>query len=400
MAQTTSNLDIISEINKIIRSLLEGELMQSPEVSRNISDLLYAAPNLMQLKAEFLGKNSLISQELKSVAGMPPEQKATYGNRLNICSALLNECFKQTDLLQKKRKANEKMKASAINKNGELFDISRPYAVSAGGVHPISLGLEQIAAIFYKLGFSVREGAEIVSDWQNFGALNFGELHPARESHDTFYLKDQATSLEGSREEERENSSQGRSLLRTHTSGVQIDAMKSEGPPLKIVAPGRVYRSDSDATHSPMFHQVEGLYINKDASVAQLKDTLLRFCQLYFGLHGKVPLRFRPSYFPFTTPSWEVDIKCHISKEAGKIILGQGDTWLEILGCGMVHPKVLKNGGINPAEWQGFAFGIGVERLIMLKYGFSDLRDFYNSKCTWLQHYNIKPLGLRKGLLA
>ncbi len=238
---------------------------------------------------------------------------------------------------------------------------------------------EEISAIFGDMGFSVAEGPQIESDWYNFDALNIPPHHPARQEFDTFYMHRD------------EGDNRPPHVLRTHTSPVQIRAMEKTGAPIRVIAPGRVYRSDYDQTHTPMFHQVEGLAIDKDISMANLKWTLEEFCRAFFEIDG-IELRFRASHFPFTEPSAEVDIRC--SWEGGTLKLGEGDDWMEILGSGMVHPKVLSAAGVNPDEWQGFAFGLGIDRLAMLKYGIPDLRAFFDSDLRWLRHYGFSSLDV------
>ncbi|MEM6478817.1 MAG: phenylalanine--tRNA ligase subunit alpha, partial [Pseudomonadota bacterium] len=246
-----------------------------------------------------------------------------------------------------------------------------------GTIHPISQVWEELTAIFASLGFAVAEGPQIETDWYNFDALNIPGHHPARAEMDTFYIH------------RAEGDNRPPHVLRTHTSPVQIRSLEAQGAPIRIIAPGRVYRSDYDQTHTPMFHQVEGLAIDKSISMAHLKWTLEEFCRSFFEI-GDVELRFRASHFPFTEPSAEVDIRC--SWDKGTLKIGEGDDWLEILGSGMVHPKVLANGGIDPAEWQGFAFGMGIDRIAMLKYGIPDLRAFFDSDLRWLRHYGFAAL--------
>jgi len=257
----------------------------------------------------------------------------------------------------------------------EQVDVTlSPRPETEGRIHPLSRTLEEVTAIFAEMGFTVAEGPDIESDFYNFTALNIPPEHPARQEHDTFYLPPDA---EGKRK-----------VLRTHTSPVQIRTMEKIEPPIRIIAPGRTYRSDHDATHSPMFHQCEGLVIGKDIHMGHLKGCLIDFCRAFFGIDD-LPVRFRPSYFPFTEPSAEVDIGC--SREGGGLKIGAGDDWLEILGSGMVNPKVLENCGIDPNEYQGFAFGMGLERIAMLKYGIPDLRPFYDSDLRWMRHYGFMP---------
>lgn len=244
-----------------------------------------------------------------------------------------------------------------------------------GSIHPVSQVMDEIIAIFSAMGFSVAEGPDIEDDFHNFTALNFPADHPAREMHDTFFFEP--------------NEDGSRMLLRTHTSPVQIRTMMTEKPPIRIVIPGRTFRCDSDQTHTPMFHQVEGLVIDKETHMGHLKGTLEAFAKAYFEVDS-VKTRFRPHFFPFTEPSAEMDIG--YERVGNEIRIGQGEKWMEILGCGMVHPNVLKNCGLDPDEYQGFAFGMGVDRLAMLKYGIPDLRDFFAADARWLEHYGFDPL--------
>ncbi len=246
-----------------------------------------------------------------------------------------------------------------------------------GSIHPVSQVTEEVTAIFGEMGFSVAEGPDIEDDWHNFTALNIPPEHPARQEMDTFYLPNE---MDGNR-----------MVLRTHTSPVQIRTMLKHPPPLRIIAPGRTYRCDYDATHSPMFHQVEGLVVDEATNMGHLKGCLIEFCRAYFGVDN-LPVRFRPSYFPFTEPSAEVDIGC--TREGGTFRIGHGDDWLEILGSGMVNPKVLENCGIDSDRYQGFAFGMGIERIAMLKYGIPDLRTFFESDLRWLRHYGFSALDV------
>ena len=260
----------------------------------------------------------------------------------------------------------------------ERADVSLPVPFAGEGrIHPISQTIDEIVAIFGEMGFVVAEGPHIEEDFYNFTALNIPPEHPARQEHDTFYLPERADGT--------------RLVLRTHTSPVQIRTMLAQQPPIRIIVPGRTFRCDHDATHSPMFHQVEGLVIERSAHMGHLKGCLIEFCRAFFGVED-LPVRFRPSYFPFTEPSAEVDIGC--SRAAGRLEIGAGGDWLEILGSGMVHPNVLANCGIDPAQYQGFAFGMGIERVAMLKYGIPDLRAFYDSDLRWLRHYGFLPLDI------
>jgi len=269
--------------------------------------------------------------------------------------------------------------ALEIRLAGEKLDVTLPVKSAVEGrIHPISQTIDELIVLFGEMGFAVADGPHIEDDFHNFTALNIPPEHPARQEQDTFYLA--AAAADG-----------GRKLLRTHTSPVQIRTMRTQKPPIRIIVPGRTFRSDHDATHSPMFHQVEGLVIDRSVHMGHLKGCLIEFCRAFFGL-ADLPVRFRPSYFPFTEPSAEVDIGC--SREGGGLKIGAGGDWLEILGCGMVHPKVLKNCGIDPDIYQGFAFGMGIERIAMLKYGIPDLRTFYESDLRWLRHYGFLPLDV------
>ncbi len=262
----------------------------------------------------------------------------------------------------------------------ERVDVTLPLREAPqvrGRIHPISQVIDEITAIFADMGFSVAEGPDVETDELNFTALNFPEGHPAREMHDTFFL---APDHLGKRK-----------VLRTHTSPVQIRTMRAQEPPLRVIIPGRTYRHDSDQTHTPMFHQVEGLVIDRSANIANLKWVLEEFCKAFFEVEG-VTMRFRPSFFPFTEPSAEVDIQC--SRKGGEIRFGEGTDWLEILGCGMVHPNVLRNCGLDPDQVQGFAFGMGIDRIAMLKYGMPDLRPFFEADVRWIEHYGFRPLDV------
>jgi phenylalanyl-tRNA synthetase alpha chain len=264
----------------------------------------------------------------------------------------------------------------------ERVDVTLPARPEArGAIHPVSQTVDEVIAILGEMGFAVAEGPDIEDDWHNFTALNIPPEHPARQEMDTFYLPGEAG----------EDAAGLRRVLRTHTSPVQIRTMLQAKPPLRIIAPGRTYRCDSDATHSPMFHQVEGLVVDETTHMGHLKGCLIEFCRAYFGIDD-LPVRFRASYFPFTEPSAEVDIGC--TRAGGTLRIGHGDDWLEILGCGMVHPKVLANCGIDPQRYQGFAFGMGLERIAMLKYGIPDLRTFYESDLRWLRHYGFAALDV------
>ena len=323
-----------------------------------------------------LGKTGRLTALLKQLGGLPPEERRIRGAELNVLRDALS-----TAIDARRRQ----LEAAALDTRlaAERIDITLPASAGPrGAIHPITRTMEEMAAIFGAMGFRVGEGLDVQTDWFNFGALNIPGHHPARADHDTFYLP-------GTRE--------GRPLLlRTQTSDVQIISMLNDPPPLRVIAPGRTYRADHDATHSPMFHQCEGLCIDRGITLGHLKGCLTDFLRAFFGI-ATLPVRFRSSYFPFTEPSMEVDIGW--SRRTGEI--GGGGDWLEILGSGMVHPRVLANCGLDPREWQGFAFGMGVERVTMLKHGIPDLRPFYESDLRWLRHYGADPLApamLHEGL--
>jgi phenylalanyl-tRNA synthetase alpha chain len=333
------------------------------------------APDLAALEAlrvELLGKQGSISGLLKTLGGMSPDERQVQGPAIQSLRQAA------ADALADKKALFEAAELEARLAT-EVLDLTLPAPQAAqGSVHPVSQVMDELAEIFADLGFAVATGPEIEDDWYNFTALNMPESHPARAMHDTFYFPD--TAPKG-----------GRMLLRTHTSPVQVRTMLAEGAPLRIIAPGRVYRSDSDATHTPMFHQVEGLVIDKDIHLGHLKWTLETFLKAFFETDDIV-LRLRPSYFPFTEPSVEVDVGFAI--ENGRRVLGgsgdaPGHGWMELLGSGMVNRKVIEMSGLDPDEWQGFAFGVGVDRLAMLKYGMDDLRAFFDGDARWLGHYGF-----------
>ncbi len=333
---------------------------------------------LEEIRVAVLGKKGRITDMMKGLGQMAPDERKAAGQALN---ALKDEI---ADALESKKTmlADADLDRRLMT---EKIDVTLPPAPETeGSIHPISQTIDEITAIFGEMGFTVAEGPDIEDDWHNFTALNIPADHPARQEHDTFYLP-------GEHGE--------RKVLRTHTSPVQIRTMTAEKPPIRIIIPGRTYRSDYDATHSPMFHQVEGLVIDKTSHMGHLKGCLIEFCSAFFEVDD-LPVRFRPSYFPFTEPSAEVDIGC--TRDGGEFRIGHGDDWLEILGSGMVNPNVLANCGIDPTEYQGFAFGIGIERLAMLKYGIPDLRTFYDSDLRWLRHYGFRSLevpGMVGGLV-
>ena len=321
-----------------------------------------------QIKSDLFGKNGLISSQFKKIGSIDENERKKFASDLNLIKDELQDLINF--------KINEIQNAE-INKKleKEKIDITlpeRPFV--RGKIHPVSQTIDEISSIFSEIGFSVEEGPDVENEYNNFTALNTPDNHPARDMHDTFYL-----------DEKKEK------LLRTHTSPVQVRTMLKDKPPFKIIAPGRTYRSDSDQTHSPMFHQVEGLHIDKNINMGHLKGCLDYFIKEFFEV-DKIKMRFRPSHFPFTEPSAEVDIGYEIKD--GKIVIGDGDQWLEILGCGMVHPNVLKNVKVDPSKYQGYAFGIGIDRLAMLKYGINDLRAFFECDYRWLNHFGFDPLDV------
>ena len=321
-----------------------------------------------QIKSDLFGKNGQVSSQFKKIGTLAESEKKKFASDLNIIKDELQSLINsKMDEIQS-AEINEKLEKEKI----DITLPERPFV--KGKIHPVSQTIDEISSIFSEIGFSVEEGPDVENEYNNFTALNTPDNHPARDMHDTFYL-----------DEKKEK------LLRTHTSPVQIRTMLKSKPPFKIIAPGRTYRSDSDQTHSPMFHQVEGLYIDKDINMGHLKGCLNYFIKEFFEV-DKIKMRFRPSHFPFTEPSAEVDIGYKIKD--GRIIIGEGDKWLEILGCGMVHPNVLKNVKVNPSKFQGYAFGIGIDRLAMLKYGINDLRSFFDCDYRWLNHYGFDPLDV------
>ena len=330
------------------------------------SDLSLSEVN--QIKSDLFGKNGIISLEFKKIGQIQESERKKFASDLNeIKNILQNQIDFKINKIEE-LEINEKL-------NKEKVDVtlpSRPYL--KGKIHPVSQTIDEISSIFSEIGFSVEEGPDVENEYNNFTALNTPDNHPARDMHDTFYLDDNK-----------------QKLLRTHTSPVQIRTMLKDKPPFKIIAPGRTYRSDSDQTHAPMFHQVEGLHIDKNINMGHLKGCLNYFIKEFFEV-DKIKMRFRPSHFPFTEPSAEVDIGYEIKD--GKIVIGEGDKWLEILGCGMVHPNVLNNVNVDSKIYQGYAFGIGIDRLAMLKYGINDLRAFFECDYRWLNHFGFDPLDV------
>jgi phenylalanyl-tRNA synthetase alpha chain len=321
-----------------------------------------------------MGKKGSVSELLKTLGSMSPDERKTTGAAINALKDRVMEALAARKAILKDAAIEERLKRETVDVTLPV----RPAAINSGRIHPISQVIDEITAIFGDLGFAIAEGPDVETDYYNFTALNFPDGHPAREMHDTFFFN---AKEDGSRK-----------LLRTHTSPVQIHTMEAQKPPIRIVIPGKTYRMDSDATHSPMFHQVEGLVIDKTANVANMKWVLEEFCKAFFEVPS-VTMRFRPSYFPFTEPSMEVDIQCDRSRP-GEVRFGEGKDWMEILGCGMVHPNVLRAGGLDPDEYQGFAWGMGIDRIAMLKYGMPDLRAFFDADVRWLNHYGFRPLDM------
>ncbi|MDX2276084.1 MAG: phenylalanine--tRNA ligase subunit alpha [Hyphomonadaceae bacterium] len=334
---------------------------------------------LEAVRVEALGKQGAISGLMKSLGTMSPDQRKEVGPKLNGLKDRVSEAIIA-------RKATLAEAALEAQLKAEAVDVTLPpVKPRIGTLHPVSQVMEELAAIFGEMGFALEEGPDIETDFNNFTALNFPPKHPAREMHDTFFLN--ATDETGARK-----------VLRTHTSPVQVRTMLKQKPPIRMICAGRTFRKDSDATHTPMFHQIEGLVIDETTSMADLKGTLIAVFKAFFEV-DEVEVRFRPHHFPFTEPSAEMDVRC--DRSGGQIKIGTGDDWLEILGSGMVHPNVLRNCGIDPEKYQGYAFGMGVDRLAMLKYGMPDLRPFFDGDTRWLKHYGFSPFllpGLAQGV--
>jgi phenylalanyl-tRNA synthetase alpha chain len=343
---------------------LERELMRTVDAAADEAELEAA-------RVAALGKRGSISALLATLGKMSPDERKQQGPLINGLKDRVTEAVAAR---------REVLKGAALERrlNTETIDVTLPApepAADIGRIHPISQVMDEVTAIFADMGFAVAEGPDVETDDYNFTKLNFPVGHPAREMHDTFFFNQKP---DGSR-----------LLLRTHTSPVQVRTMLAERPPIRVICPGRTYRRDSDQTHTPMFHQVEGLVIDEVSHLGHLKWILAEFCKAFFEVDD-VKMRFRPSFFPFTEPSLEVDIQCR--RDKAEIRFGQGDDWLEILGCGMVHPNVLRNCGIDPDRYQGFAWGMGIDRIAMLKYGMHDLRAFFESDVRWLSHYGFRPL--------
>ncbi|MFN9074219.1 MAG: phenylalanine--tRNA ligase subunit alpha [Hyphomonadaceae bacterium] len=325
-----------------------------------------AAVELVRVNA--LGKKGSVSELLKGMGGMSPEERQTFGPLVNGLKQSLSDAIAE----KKEALAKTALDARLL---AERIDVTLPARPERRGkIHPIMQVFEEVQTIFADMGFSIAEGPDVEDDFHNFTALNFPPKHPARDMHDTFFF------------EEKEDGS--RMLLRTHTSPVQVRTMLNQKPPIRIVAPGRTYRCDSDQTHTPMFHQIEGLVIEDGVHMGHLKGVLMDFIRAFFEIDD-VDVRFRPHHFPFTEPSAEMDVRC--DRSGGALKIGTGTDWLEILGCGMVHPNVLRACGIDPDQYQGFAFGMGIDRLAMLKYGIPDLRDMFAADVRWLKHYGFEP---------
>jgi phenylalanyl-tRNA synthetase alpha chain len=326
---------------------------------------------LEEIRVKVLGRRGSLTLAMRELGALAPEERRGTGAALNLAKERITAALAE---------ATARLGRAALEQRlaTERADVTLPVAFAeTGRIHPISQTIDEIVGIFGEMGFAVAEGPHIEEDFYNFTALNIPPEHPARQEHDTFYLPERADGT--------------RPVLRTHTSPVQIRTMLTQQPPIRIIVPGRTFRCDHDATHSPMFHQVEGLLIDRATHMGHLKGCLIEFCRAFFDLDD-LPVRFRPSYFPFTEPSAEVDIGC--SRVGGELKIGAGGDWLEILGSGMVHPQVLTNCGIDPSEYQGFAFGMGIERVAMLKYGIPDLRTFYDSDLRWLRYYGFLPLDV------
>ncbi len=333
---------------------------------------------LEAVRIDALGKQGAVSLLLKTLGAMAPDERQVMGPQLNQLRDALGEAIVA-------RKAELAEAALHRRLQSERVDVTAPPPpLRKGAIHPLSFVLEEIAAIFAGMGFTLEEGPDIETDFNNFTALNFPQKHPARDLHDTFFF---APDEKGERK-----------LLRTHTSTVQVRTMLKQPPPIRMICQGRTFRVDSDATHTPMFHQTEGLVIDDKTNMADLKGVLMAFIRAFFEV-DEVEVRFRPHFFPFTEPSAEMDVRC--DRSGGQLKIGTGRDWLEVLGCGMVHPNVLKQCGLDPETHQGYAFGMGVDRLAMLKYGMTDLREFFAADTRWLSHYGFSPFltpGLAQGL--
>lgn len=353
---------------------MDAETQDLPALERDYLARIAAAADEAALEAvriEALGKQGRVSALMKRLGAMSPAERQEMGPKLNGLRDALQEAIlaRRADLAE-----------AALNARlaAETLDVTLPGPpVRIGAIHPVSRVMEELSEIFADMGFALEEGPDIETDFYNFTALNFPEKHPAREMHDTFFLQPDETGA--------------RKVLRTHTSPVQVRTMLKQKPPIRMICMGRTFRCDSDQTHTPMFHQIEGLVIDETSTMADLKGVLMALMRAFFEVDS-VEVRFRPHHFPFTEPSAEMDVRC--DRSGGQVRIGQGEDWLEILGCGMVHPNVLRNCGIDPDVHQGYAFGIGVDRLAMLKYAIPDLRDFFAADTRWLTHYGFSPFLL------
>ncbi len=351
---------------------LKTELTQAIEAANDLKAL-------DDVRVSALGKKGQVTALMKTLGQMSPEERQEQGPLLNALKDKIAALIERQEAVLKKQELDQRLAS-------ETIDITlSPRPAQMGKIHPLSQTIDELITIFGAMGFTVAEGPDIEDDWHNFTALNFPPGHPAREMQDTFFLPEDPSEKDPER---------AKKLLRTHTSSVQIRHMENGKPPFKTICFGRTYRSDWDMTHTPMFHQMECLYIDKDVTMGHLKGCLTDFVRAFFGIDD-LPVQFRPSFFPFVEPGAEVDIGYYRKGDGiklGKAPDGQEQKWMEILGAGMVHPNVLKNCGVNPEEYQGFAFGCGIERITMLKYGIPDLRTFFESDIRWLQHYGFSPL--------
>jgi phenylalanyl-tRNA synthetase alpha chain len=340
-----------------------------------LSDIAAAADEagLEAVRVAVLGKKGSLSERLALLGRIPPEERKSAGAAINAVKDSVTTALAARREVLREAALETRLAAEALDVTLPV----RPGGLEVGRVHPITQVIDEITTIFADMGFAIAEGPDIETDAYNFTMLNFPPGHPAREMHDTFFLHPDATGE--------------RKVLRTHTSPVQVRTMLTQAPPIRVVCPGRTYRNDSDQTHTPMFHQVEGLVIDRESHIGHMKWILEEFCRAFFEVPS-VKMRFRPSFFPFTEPSLEVDIQC--SRKGGEIRFGEGDDWLEILGCGVVHPNVLRNCNLDPDVYQGFAWGMGIDRIAMLKYGMPDLRPFFDADVRWLAHYGFRPLDL------
>ncbi len=336
-----------------------NQILKSVEEKLQVAETLY---QLQQIKVEFLGKRSLLNQQMKKLANLESSDRKKLGETINSLKEKISKLIEARQIILEEMDLDKRF----AEEKTDLTIPARQY--KKGSIHPITQATEELVQIFAKFGLTIKDGPNIENDWYNFTALNFYDNHPARQMHDTFYLQGE----EGGKP----------LLLRTHTSPIQIRTMQNGTPPFRFIAPGRTYRSDSDMTHTPMFHQIEGLVVDKNVNMGHLKYVITEFIKDFFE-QANIELRFRPSFFPFTEPSAEVDIKMQGSNQ-----------WLEVLGCGMVHPNVLKNVKIDSQQYQAFAFGLGIERFAMLKYGIKDLRQFFEGDIRWLKHYNFSAFDL------